>query len=238
VNPLRTMRLLTRVLLAAAVLVAAGAALDWVAQRPRFDIRRIEVTGDLRHVSRAAIRAAIAGHLRGTFFTMRLAETRAAFESVPWIASASVRRVWPDRLVVHMIERRAIGLWSDGRVLSDAGVLFEANPEEAELDGPQVDFSGPPALAPEAAQRLAEFRTALTALGQEPVAVQISDRDSWTVRTASGQSLALGRDDPAGSVSARLDAVVASYATVVAQLNGPPGRIDARYSNGFAAVKP
>jgi len=237
-NGLAVLRWATRAALAAAVLLALTAAALWAAQRPRFDFRRIEVVGDLRHVSRAALRAAIAGRLHGNFFTLRLADARQAVETIPWVASASVRRVWPDRLVVTLVERRAVGVWSDGRVVSDAGQLFDVNPAEAEQDGPQVDFSGPPALAAEAVDKLATLGAGLRALPATIAAIDISERASWTVRTQSGQTLDLGRDDPPGSVQARLAAIVANYPLVVAQLSGPPARIDARYTNGFAATRP
>jgi cell division protein FtsQ len=237
-HALGRLRWLTRALLAGALLLAAAAAILWVAQRPRFDFRRIEVVGDLRHVSRAAIRAAIAGRLAGNFFTMRLADSRAAFETIPWVASASVRRVWPDCLVVNLAERRALGVWSDGRVLSDAGQLFDGNPAEAELDGAQIEFSGPPHFAAEAVEKLRGFSAALAALPASVSAIEISDRASWTIRTSAGQTLDLGRDEPPGSVQSRLAAVVASYPVVVAQLSGPPLHIDARYNNGFAAARP
>jgi len=237
-NALAALRWATRLALAATLVVGLSAGLAWLAQRPRFDFHRIEVVGELRHVSRAAIRAAIAGRLQGNFFTMRLAQSRAAFESIPWVASASVRRVWPDRLVVTLVERRAIGIWSDGRVVSDAGQLFEVNPAEAELDGPQVEFAGPPRFAAEAVQKLGSLGTLLRPLSATIVALEISDRASWTLRTQAGQTFDLGRDDPPGAVPARLAAIVAHYPTVLAQLSGPPAHIDARYNNGFAATRP
>jgi cell division protein FtsQ len=237
-NAVAALRWGTRVALAAALAAGVAAGLLWFVQRPRFDFQRIEVVGDLRHVSRAGIRAAIAGHLRGNFFTMRLAEARGAFEAIPWVAAASVRRVWPDRLVVTMVERRAVGVWSDGRVVSDTGQLFDVNPAEAELDGPQVEFSGPPALAAEAVDKLASLDAVLQRLPAVIAAIDISDRSSWSIRTQAGQTLDLGRDDPPGSVRARLAAIVANYPLVVAQLSGPPAHIDARYNNGFAATRP
>jgi len=237
-NGIALLRWGTRIALAAAALCALAAALLWTVQQPRFDFRRIEVVGDLRHVSRAAIRAAIAGRLRGNFFTMRLAESRAAFEAIPWVAAVSVRRVWPDRLIVTVVERRAVGVWNDGRVVSDSGQLFNVNPAEAELDGPQVEFSGPPGLAAEAVAKLRGFGEVLRTLPATIAAIDISERASWSLRTQAGQTLELGRDDPPGSVQARLDAIVANYPLVLAQLSGPPAHIDARYNNGFAAMRP
>jgi len=232
------MRWLTRAILAGAVALGLAAAIVWMAQRPRFNFHHIQIAGDLRHVSRAAIRGAIAGRLVGNFFTMRLADSRAAFETIPWVASASVRRVWPDRLVVTLVERRAVGTWSDGRVLSDAGLLFNANPAEAELDGPQVEFSGPARFAVDAAERLRSFSPALQSISTRVTAIIVSERASWSLRTAAGQTFELGRDDPPGSVQRRLTAIVANYPTVLAQLGGPPVQIDARYNNGFAVTRP
>jgi len=237
-NALPLMRGATRLVLAAALAAGLGAGLLWLAQRPRFDFHRIQIVGELHHVSRAAVREAIAGRLQGNFFTMRLAQARRAFEAIPWVAAASVRRVWPDTLVVTLVERHAIGLWSDGRVVSDSGQLFDVNPAEAELDGPQVEFAGPPAYAPEAVAKLAALGAVLRPLPAGIAAIDISERASWTVRTQAGQTLELGRDDPPGSVQARLAAIVTHYPAVLAQLSGPPPHIDARYNDGFAATRP
>ena len=103
----------------------------------------IEVRGDLQHVTAASVRAAIAGRLKGNYFTMRLDDTRRLLETVPWVAQASVRRVWPDRLLITLSEHRALGAWADGRLLSDRGELFVANVAEAEVFGPLPSFDGP-----------------------------------------------------------------------------------------------
>jgi cell division protein FtsQ len=85
------MNLLAALLLAAAIALALGAALTWLAQRPVFALKHIDVRGDLQHVTAASIRAAIAGRLKGNYFTMRLNDTRRLLETVPWVARVSVR---------------------------------------------------------------------------------------------------------------------------------------------------
>lgn len=239
-NGVRAMQWGARALLAAALGLATGGAALWLAQRPWFELRRIEVRGELQHVSGAAVRAAVAGRLRGTFFTMRLDEARRVFETVPWVAAASVRRAWPDRLVVTLTEHRALGVWSDGRILSDQGRLFVANVAEAELYGPLPEFDGPAEFAAEAARRFYEFSAMLAPLALTIDAVRISERAAWSLRTsadgAEGPRFELGRDDPPGRLAARVAAIAAHYPLVVARLAGPPARIDARYPNGFAAA--
>jgi len=239
-NAVRAMQWGARALLAAALALAAVGAALWLAQRPWFDLRRIEVRGDLRQVSGAAIRAAVAGRLRGNFFTIRLDEARRVFETMPWVAAASVRRGWPDRLVVILTEHRPLGVWGDGRILSDRGRLFVANVAEGELYGPLPEFDGPAEFAAEAARRFYEFSAALAPLALTVDAVRISERAGWALETSAGDTagprLELGRDDPPGRLAERIAAIVAHYPVVLARLSGPPARIDARYPNGFAAA--
>lgn len=232
------MRRLTRAMVLASLCVVAATAIAWVGQRPRFSFHRIVVTGELRHVNRADVRAALAGRLRGNFFTMHLAATRRAIETVPWVQSASVRRVWPDSLWIRIEERRALGVWDDGRLLSDQGVLFEGNEAEAEVDGANLQFSGPPSMATEINAALSQLNTSLNAMQLHLAGIDLSERGSWTVKSDDGREFILGRDDPPGSVGQRLAGIARAYPRVVAQLGAAPRRFDARYDNGFAVTRP
>jgi cell division protein FtsQ len=236
VNSLRLIQLATRLILVLAVVLALLNGVRWVAQQPWFDFKRVELRGDLQHVTRAAVRSALAGRLSGNYFTLSLDEARRVFETVPWVAAASVRRVWPDRLVVELTEHRALGVWDDGRLLSDTGRLFTANPAEAEVYGPLADFSGPVALAPQAVQRYAAFNAQLAALGQKVAALEVSERASWSLATDAALAVQLGRDEPPGRVEQRLRELVATYPLFAAQSKTPPRRIDARYAHGFAVA--
>lgn len=226
--------------LAAAVLV--GGVLFWLAQRPYFALRAIDVRGELQHVTSASVRAAVAGRLKGNYFTMRLDDTRRLLESVPWVAQASVRRVWPNRLLVTLIEHRALGVWDDGRLLSDAGELFVANPAEAEIHGPLPEFDGPESVARDAARRYYEFAALLAPLGMKIASIDVSDRRSWTIEVASVDGgptrLELGRDTDELTLNDRLAQIVAAYPMVAARVGGAPQSIDARYPNGLAASPP
>ena len=225
-----------------AALVVLGGALSWMAQRPYFSLRAIEVHGELQHVTSASVRAAVAGRLKGNYFTMRLDDTRRLLESVPWVAQASVRRVWPNRLLVTLVEHRALGVWDDGRLLSDVGDLFVANPAEAEIHGALPAFEGPEAVARDVARRYYEFAALLAPLGMKVASIAVSDRRSWTVEVTSADDgptrLELGRDADAMTLNDRLAQIVAAYPMVAARMGGTPQSIDARYPNGLAASPP
>jgi len=234
---LRAMRGLTILALAASLALWLAAGGVWFAQRPWFEFRRIELHGDVRHLSPAAVRAAVTGHLAGNYFTMRLDSARRAFETLPWVADVSVRRIWPNRLSVTLAQHHALGQWDDGRLVSDRGLLFVANPAEAEAEGALVDFSGPPQFAAQAVSHWREFAGALAPLHLSVVEVQVSDRASWSLNAAPDLHVELGRDEPPGRLQERLAAIASAMPLVVARLDGPATRIDARYSNGFAAAR-
>lgn len=232
-------RAATLMFTAAALLLVAGAG-TWLVRRPAFDLRQIELRaadgGELRHVNVNAVRAATLGRLSGNFFTMNLDEARRVFESVPWVAGASVRRAWPDRLVVTVSEHRAIAISDDGRLLADSGVLFVANVAEAELAGPLLRVDAPPRLAVEVVRRLPQLIARAAPLGLTLEAVEVSERAGWTLRFEDGPVVELGRDEPPGRIDERLALVAANYPTLAAQLGAAPVRIDARYPAGFAVA--
>lgn len=250
-NPVRFVPLMNAVALLCALVAAAllltGAA-RWLAQRPAFDFKRIEVRAaampdggdaELRHVTAASLRSALAGRLRGNYFTMRIDDVRRQLETVPWVAQASVRRIWPDRLRVTLREHRALGAWADGRLLSDAGVLFVANVAEAEVFGPLPEFAGPDDAARDVATRYRDFAALLAPLALSVDGVEVSDRRSWSViASADGAAtrLELGRDDTPDVVARRMADVVAAYPLMTVRIGGMPERIDARYANGIAAA--
>ncbi|HYM48805.1 MAG TPA: cell division protein FtsQ/DivIB, partial [Burkholderiaceae bacterium] len=155
-----------------------------------------------------------------------------------------VRRTWPDRLIVTLTEHRALGVWEDGRLLSDRGELFVANPDEAEIYGALPEFSGPAHAAKDAARRYYEFSAQLATLSLRIDAIDISDRKAWSLRVSSETSdaspsrIELGRDGTAAPLGGRVAQLIAAYPQIAAQVGSPPARIDARYANGLAASLP
>lgn len=76
-------------------------------------IAGITVTGDVAHNSALTLRANVTPRLTGSFFTVDLAQTRQAFEAVPWVRRAVVQRDFPNRLKVSLQEHQAVALWGE-----------------------------------------------------------------------------------------------------------------------------
>ena len=147
-HDVKTMNAVSGALFGLVVLAVLAAGLWWLAQRPMFTLKtiRIEALGEepLRRVNASTIKGTAIPRIRGNFFTADLDGVTQAFEAVPWVRRAAVRREWPNTLVVALEEHAPLGTWGeDGRLLSVKGDVFTANLAEAEEDGLLPEFAGP-----------------------------------------------------------------------------------------------
>ncbi|HMC14396.1 MAG TPA: FtsQ-type POTRA domain-containing protein, partial [Albitalea sp.] len=136
---LRLMHATASTLFVLAAVALAVLALNWAIHRPLFALRAIRIDGEVTRSSVATIRANATPKLAGNFFTMDLGKARRAFESVPWVRQAIVKRVWPNRLAVKLEEHRPAAVWggsdsSTDRLVNTYGEVFEANIGDVEDD--------------------------------------------------------------------------------------------------------
>jgi cell division protein FtsQ len=219
----------------AAVLVAAMAVLG-LARQPFFAIRSISVEGDVARNSVSTIRANAAPKLAGNFMTMDLRAVRRAFESVPWVRLAVVRRVWPNRLRVQLEEHRPVAIWGAEsgaeKLVNSFGEVFEANVGDVEDDNLPT-LAGPDGSSAHVLAMLARVEAGLAPLGVHVEALALSGRGSWQATLDSGAVVELGRgsDD---DVLARAARFVATLDQVTSRYHRPLEYADLRHSDGYA----
>ncbi len=239
-NDVRTMNTITRLLAGVLVLALAYAGYRWIARQPMFNLQRVQVQGaggkPLRYVDAATVRSSALPRIRGNFFSVDLNAARAAFETVPWVKHASVRREWPNRLVVQVEEYVVLGTWGghEGRLVSVDGLLFTANLAEAEEEGALPVLEGPDESAAEVAQRFADLRAWLEPLELAPRELSLSSRYAWTAKLENGIELNLGRVHEQREMQARIDRLASVYPQLASALPGRIEAIDLRYPNGLA----
>jgi cell division protein FtsQ len=230
--------------IAATVLFAACgvlllAALGWWALRhPLFAIRGITVQGDTVHNSVSMLRANVAPRLAGNFFTVDLHKAREAFEAVPWVRQAVVRRQFPNRLRVQLQEHQPVALWGaegESRLVNNFGEVFEANVGDVEQDDlPRL--SGPDG---ESAQVLAMYRSLQPVFDPLDLVVEqlaLTGRGSWTMTLDSGAVVELGRGTQQ-EVLARTQRFAQALTQVASKYGRRPDALvsaDLRHTDGFA----
>jgi len=82
-----------------------------------FRIAAVSLSGE-KHVSRAEIVAAAGVTGRTSLLFLDVEAARARLKTMPWIAEATVRKLFPDRLQIRVREREPFALWQVGGRLS------------------------------------------------------------------------------------------------------------------------
>lgn len=222
--------------LLALALLSAG--LWWVAQRPMFTLKVIRIEGaeaPLRHIDPSTIRTTALPRIRGNFFTADLDKVRSAFEAVPWVRKASVRREWPNKLIVTLEEHMPLGTWGDdGRLLSVKGEVFTANMAEAEEDTELTEFGGPEGSEKEVVARFHELQEWFTPVHLSLEGVHLSGRYAWSVKLNNGMTIELGREQSKTTLRERVDRFIRIYPRLLTLLQDRIESVDMRYPNGLA----
>ncbi len=189
-------------------------------------VRLVVVDGDVHRLPLNRLQETVLRHLDGGILTLDLDVLKDAVEGLAWVDTASMRRVWPDQLVLSVQEHDPVALWGENGLVTAAGIVFR--PDEKELP------RGLPRLAAEDDQsllvvrRYQDWRPRFEALGLGLVAVSLDARGAWTLQTDKGFTLALGTE----RTGERIGRFLQTYPRVAAV--GRPATVDMRYSNGLA----
>lgn len=216
---------------AAALLVAAAV---WTARLPMFPLREVVVAHELREVRRSEVEYALAGLLRGNFFSINVDVLRQSLEKLPWVRHAEVRRRWPGRLEVRIEEQRAVARWGEDMAqwVNPYGEVFSATAPQEGSDTLPI-LQGPNGSSAEVLRRYAEFSQMLAKIHRQPVQLTLSQRLAWKLHMDDGMDVELGREQQKASISARLLRFVEVYPVALADRTPRPTVVDMRYPNGL-----
>ncbi len=235
----RLMNAAAKALFTLVLLALVAAALWRVAHWRGFGIAHIAVIGQTAHSNPFGVRSQVLPQLRGNFFTMRLDDVRAAFQSQPWVRSATVRRVFPNQLVVQLQEYEEAAYWGneeDGyRLLSADGTVFEANPDEVTREN-LPELSGPDDAAAKVLATWRQLNPAFAPLHARIARLSVDARGSWSLALDQDTSIMLGNATPE-ELAARIQQFVQTIGPVIAHYGRGMGDVqyaDLRYKSGYA----
>lgn len=191
-------------------------------------VRVVSVEGEVRRMSRDRLQQTVVDQLHGGILTQDLASLKEAVEAMPWVRSASLRRVWPDRLDLRVREHEPLARWGADGLVSAEGVVFR--PDLSEVPGGFATLSAVDEQAPAVVARYLDWRGRFAGLGLAVEAVDLDPRGAWRVRMGDGLTLELGKAD----IDERLARFLVAWPSLAEA--GRPGTVDMRYSNGLAVT--
>jgi cell division protein FtsQ len=242
-NHARTLRVLSNVLFGIAFLSIAALVFGWVGQRPIFSLNHINVESfdgrELKHINLPVIRSRVGEQISGNFFTVSLDQARQVFEAMPWVRKASVRRDWPNGIVVAIEEHQAMGVWASStpKLMNTYGELFVANMAEAEDGASLLKFSGPEGSSKEVFKKLKTVNEWFGVWNTKVTGLELSSRYAWKAKLDNGMTIDLGRDlDERDSkqIELSVERLMRTWPQVQEKWGQRVDSIDLRYANGYA----
>lgn len=221
---------LLRWLAAALMLGVMAGGGHWFLQREAeyLPVRVVTVDGQVRRLSRERLEETVIGHLNGGILTQDLEALKSAVEALPWVRSASLRRIWPDRLELAVVEHEPLSRWGDAALVTADGVVFR--PPIADFPPGLPRLAGSDERAPEVVRRYLDLAPRFVARGLAIDNLECDARGAWSARLAQGFTLALGKLE----VDERARRFLRAYPSLAAA--GRPATVDMRYSNGLTVV--
>jgi cell division protein FtsQ len=203
-----------------------------------FHIAAVSLAGE-KHVGRAEIVAAAGVTERTSLLFLDVDAARARLKAIPWIADASVRKLFPDRLQIRIREREPFAVWQvDGKaaVIAADGTVVSALNDAA--------FAALPLVVGRGAQ--AKARDFLALLDRYPMirnqvraSVLVADR-RWNLKLKNDVDVRLPEEDVGGALD-RLVALDRGKKLLDRDITAVdlrlPDRVTVRLSDGAAQAR-
>ena len=223
------------------LLSAAIAALGLWADRPFIDldvdhirnvlpIEYVRVEGAVWYLEPSDLELAVMPHLQAGFFALDLKAIEAAVGSLPWIDYAEASRIWPDTVVVHVVEQTPVARWGTDGLLNFQGVSF-IPPNVGEFARLPL-LAGPSGRELEMLGMLRALNGKLRARNLQIASLRLSPRLAWEARTENGMEIVFGSQDPLAATDRLLTLLPQLGEGRVATIK----KLDLRYPNGFSVV--
>jgi cell division protein FtsQ len=188
----------------------------------------IRIESPLKQLTQEDIRNAVRPHVTDGFMAVDVDEISKDLEALPWVATASVRREWPDLLVVKVDEQKAVARWSNGGLLNEHGDVFV--PTNMQQWDSLPLLRGPTQSEKVLMKEYQAMQGMLAPLGLRISHLTMNERRAWSLNLEDGLLLRLGRRD----MHTRLLRFVRVFAQVLKAKLKMIDSVDLRYTNGFA----
>lgn len=218
------MTLLTRFFFLVSLGLWLWAAVKIFLSRTLLPIHTIRLETPVLRVPKEGIMAACREAPRD-FFSGDLAFLYARIASLPFVRKASVKRLWPDTIVISIDEYVPVARLDDHTLVSAHGEIFFARTTEL-LPKMAADAK----MTPEWLDMYRLLEGAARREGISLAVLAVNPRGSWDLQLKDGVFVRLGKD----AVVNRFLRFLRVRKEVEAILGHAPARVDLRYPKGMA----
>ncbi|WMP18522.1 cell division protein FtsQ/DivIB [Thiothrix lacustris] len=191
-------------------------------------ISRIDLQGDRKFIKDVDLQAVIDKYKQTNLYLLDTDTLRADIETLPWIRSVTLRKAWPDHLIIGIEEQHPVAFWGRERLMNQYGELFVA--ELPSMRGVFPTLYSPQDNGREMAERYLEVKEWLKGLPLELSELTEDESGSWRIKIKDGPEVMIGSEDQAR----RMQRFRVGFQQELAKKLSNVRRVDLRYTNGFA----
>ena len=206
-----------------------GTAVYLSYQDTMLPIKTIRLSGTFQYIDQREIESSVQQFIGEGFFSLDINRVLKVLNDKPWAESISIRRVWPDRLNIVIVEKIPVARWDKNHLLSDKAIVYQAK-TRAFAGLPLVHTAGNnPGRILHLYYRLANQ---FAGLNETVVAVRKDSRGALDIQLENGLKIKVGRSD----IERKIARFTVIYRQQIQPRRAEIQQLDLRYSNGFAVA--
>ncbi len=203
-------------------------AYQWIQHPENLTITSVEVSGEFKVLNKAQLAPVIEPFTKTNLYLLDAKALEVAIENHPWVSSASMTKVWPDKLMVKIHEQKPVAYWGEDKMLAENGEIIDATLNDKK--GLLPILYSPDGKGRNMATNFLQIRRWMTGLPLKITEFKKDNRGSWKVILENGITLKIGRDQQEKRLRRFMVGYQQSLASVMKQVRS----VDLRYTNGFA----
>ena len=191
-------------------------------------ITLINISGDLKRVPIQSIENHTNNLLKKGFLSFNAFEIKKKIESLDWVESAEIIRVWPNKIDIRIMEESLLGTWNDDLILNSSGKLYVVDQRSVPENVPRL--YGPKGSEKDSMNLFIKINNLLTGRGLYLETLTLDARGSWSFTIKPKIEIRLGKEE----IDQRLERLYLMLdQDLLANMN-QISYIDLRYSEGLA----
>lgn len=206
----------------------------------KFRIEDVVVVSHGDYIDRERVKAVAMQAVRGNYFGLNIAQVEARVAQTPWVLDASVRRRWPNLLLVEVRQAQPVARWGSSHWLNADGRIIQRETDAVEIERHLPQLVAPAAhshatwrLYQRLSRQLAESRLAVQSMRLDELGI-------WRVRIAArggAQSqaaliLTVHEQQAEARITQFMRILENHLLPLLPQMRG----VDLRHPNGFAVA--
>jgi len=194
-------------------------------------IEHYELAGDLHFLQAEEVDQVLSHYYGVSFWQVELDVIQSELVRLEWVSQAVVKRHWPNRLYIEVVEQVPVARWGDTGLINQMGELFF--PKEHNEFAHLILLEGEREDAHKVLSALTLFQKTLNPIEFTISSLKHQLDGGWRITLANGSKIILGSK----ASGHKLETFVSAYPQLVKSLRKSAQVYDLRYSNGFIVGK-